>query len=187
VNEMLPDSPGIYVIINKVNGRRGVGLSTRSIKARVRQHLQALRTVVDHPTPMQRDAMKLGIESFRFETLEICSPRDGLNLRRHLQAREGWWAEHLGTLDEHKGYNREAGGRRSPASLVRERERRLIDCFPARYQLLPDVTLDQPIGTCLLQGSSLPGIGALQVHQNGHQGFSVDQASPDAPSANMSA
>lgn len=152
--ELLPDVPGVYLILNRATGRRWVGISCSSIRRRARQHLHNLEASRHVPTGMHRDLAAYGPSSFVFVTLEIA---DGLltsACRRTLMEREGWWAEQLLTLDESHGYNQEAGGRRSRASLFRDHERKLMRARGGRYRLLPGRALFDPIHEALLRSWS---------------------------------
>lgn len=149
---LLPDSPGIYAIFNRCTRRVGVGLASRSIRGRVMTHRSNLRRQRGLSAPLARDLLAWGIDSFVFIALE-CVPtvgRVGAD-RDRLRTRESWWADQLGALDERTGYNFEAGGMRSPASLFREHERKLMRSNSRRYRLLPGVTLDDPIQPTLLE------------------------------------
>jgi hypothetical protein len=148
----LPTSPGVYCIFNVISHRRGAGLATRSVRGRVQQHVRALRAQEDLFSPMIREAQQFGVSSFRFFVLELLKEPRPNNIRRHLQAREGWWANELQALDESTGYNLEAGGQRSAASLFRERERRFLARTPARYEMLPGTDFYAPISPSLLRG-----------------------------------
>lgn len=144
----LPDAPGIYLILNCTTGRRWVGAASRSMRARELQHRRSFSSGVALGR-LQEDLDRHGPAVFVFLVLEQCSPSGGANTGR-LRDRERWWAEHLHALDQHQGYNLEAGGLRSPASLFRDHERKLMRGSPPKYVLLPDVHLDSTVNDNLL-------------------------------------
>lgn len=68
----MPCRPGIYAIINTVNGRRYVG-SAVNISDRVTLHKMSLRRGDHHSSKLQRAWMKYGERSFVFTPLLECS------------------------------------------------------------------------------------------------------------------
>lgn len=148
---LLPNEPGIYCILNRVTGRRGVGLASRSIQSRAKEHRRSFSTIGTCSIPIARDLEQHGSSAFIFLTLEVCRDDRARNHLITLKARELWWAEQLLTFDESTGYNLEAGGVRSPASRLREHERKLLRSNSRRYQFLPDVKINDPIQPELLK------------------------------------
>lgn len=63
--------PGVYAIVNGVNGHRYIG-SSQNLRYRLMGHLSQLRRGVHHAQPLQRAWKKYGAEAFRFEILESC-------------------------------------------------------------------------------------------------------------------
>lgn len=148
--DLLPAQPGIYCFLNRCNGRRWVGMASRSIRDRAMQHRNFFRRPSGPETHLLRDLRQHGSGAFIFLALELCPPCEGRNHRIALQDRERWWAEQLLSLDEGTGYNLEAGGVRSPASRFRDHERKLIRARVPKYQLLPLTDAAAPIDPALL-------------------------------------
>lgn len=146
----LPDRPGIYLILNRHNGRRWVGMAGRSLSERAKQHRRALNSGRAPAGRMGEDLAQYGPDAFVFLVLEVnreaCRPGSG-----QLRSRERWWAQHLHALDQQQGYNLEAGGLRSPASLFRDCERKLQQASRPKYCQLPGVQPADPIDPRLLQ------------------------------------
>jgi hypothetical protein len=148
--DLLPDEPGIYCIVNRFNGRRWVGLASRSVRGRAQQHMCVFRNPTAGDTPILRDLRSFGVEAFFFLLLEKCPEKHELSVTRYLKRREGWWAHQLLTLHEATGYNLEAGGFRSRASRFRDHERKLMRDRSRKYQLLPGVNPNDPVNQTLL-------------------------------------
>jgi group I intron endonuclease len=93
----LQSIPGIYKIINIVNGKVYVGCAS-NIRTRVNGHLYNLRRN-NHPNNyLQKAWIKYGEESFIFEILDQCSINE-LHLKEH------YWVTKLNCLDRSTGYN----------------------------------------------------------------------------------
>lgn len=145
----LPDAPGVYLILNRHTGRRWVGKTTSSIRLRAQQHR---RSFIGSTTPlglMAEDLARYGSDAFVFLVLEAF-PKPELVSRAHLRHLERQWAQHLQALDQRQGYNLEAGGLRSPASLFRDHERKVLRGRPPKYAFLPGVRPEAPIDEALL-------------------------------------
>ena len=100
----------IYVVSNKVNPKRYVGLTERSIDQRWNEHLRdAYKKKSDgsylKDYTLYRAIRKYGREYFWIEQLEEC-PSDKLD------EREIFWINYLDTF--YNGYNETKGGRLSP-------------------------------------------------------------------------
>ena len=100
----------IYVVSNKVNPKRYVGLTERSIDQRWNEHLRdAYKKKSDgsylKDYALYRAIRKYGREYFWIEQLEEC-PSDKLD------EREIFWINYLDTF--YNGYNETKGGRLSP-------------------------------------------------------------------------
>lgn len=87
---------GIYMITQEDTGRIYVG-SSININYRKSQHFQSLRKGIHYNHQMQIDADEFGIESFRFEVIELTSDDDII-----LSQREMFWQDSLNTQF---GYN----------------------------------------------------------------------------------
>lgn len=90
--------PGVYAIINTVNGKRYVGSSTRSIRNRWRQHRLTLKANCHDNGYLQRAWNKYGEQVFDWQVLENCEPEQCL-------AREQFWIDELRSVKGPAGYN----------------------------------------------------------------------------------
>jgi group I intron endonuclease len=89
---------GIYVIINKLNGKRYIG-SSKSIHYRWNQsHRPQLRDGNHCNRHLQSAWNKYGENQFEFQVLEECS-------KDFLLEREGHWIEHHRSWEREYGYN----------------------------------------------------------------------------------
>lgn len=165
--DLLPTEPGIYCFFNRYNGRRWVGLASSSMRSRARQHRAFFRHPTGTASTLVRDVRLYGADAFVFVCLEICPKSDAVLHSAQLRRRERAWAERLLALDERTGYNAEAGGVRSLASLFRDHERKLLRQNSRKYVMLPGVDIAQPIDPLLLAswGRSHRRAGASAVSQ----------------------
>lgn len=90
--------PGVYAIINTVNGKRYVGSSTRSIRNRWRQHRITLKANCHDNGYLQRAWNKYGEQAFDWQVLENCEPEQCLS-------REQFWIDELRSVKGTAGYN----------------------------------------------------------------------------------
>jgi len=104
---------------------------------------------------MRRDAKIHGAAAFFYFAIRVDAIADSARPSQ-LNTIEIWFATQLGTHDERRGYNLEAGHHRTRASRFRERERKLMRGNSGKYELLPDVDLYDPINPDLLL-SWIPG------------------------------
>jgi group I intron endonuclease len=146
--DFLPDSAGLYCIMNRINGRRYVGQS-KNIFKRCQQHRNELIRGTEANMLLRRDAKIHGVDAFFFFGIRIDGIADSARPSQ-LNKIEFWFSVQLGTHDERQGYNLEAGHHRTQASRFRERERKLLRRNSGKYQLLPGVDLYDPIHTELL-------------------------------------
>lgn len=100
---------GIYVITNKINGKKYVGQSV-DIARRYSEHLRSaqpekysLKNIRDSKTPIHLAMQKYGIENFTLEILELCN-------KQELNEKEKFWIQNLETNHKDKGYNITSGG-----------------------------------------------------------------------------
>lgn len=91
---------GIYKITNNVNGKVYIGQSI-NIKARWKDHINALNRNDSHSVLLQRAWNKYGQDNFSFEILELCS-------EDVLDEVETRYIEAYDSIN--KGYNIESGG-----------------------------------------------------------------------------
>lgn len=140
-------------MLNRCSGRRRVGLASSSMRARAFEHRRALAHPNTADPAIRADLIAHGAAAFVFLTLEVHSvtPEAPVAHRSLLRQRELWWALNLNCLDERTGYNREAGGMRSPASRFRDMETKLMRANSRRYVGLPWVDRQAPINIRLLR------------------------------------
>jgi hypothetical protein len=146
--ELLPNHPGVYLILNTANGLRYVGCASRSIKRRALSHRNELRRCVPSNMLMRRDVKKHGVEAFIFLALETPPILDGVRGLHQLGRLETDWVTRMRSHDEQCGYNSESGHIRTPSALLRDTERRQLG-LPRGYRLLPGVDLYDPIAPIL--------------------------------------
>lgn len=94
---------GIYIITNKINNKKYIGLSKNCYR-RWNEHKEVAkrpRKSYQLRVPLYRAMRKYGIENFTFEVIEKCSPNE-------LKEREIYWIKELQTYE--KGYNATRGG-----------------------------------------------------------------------------
>lgn len=90
---------GIYCITNLLNNKKYIGQSIQ-ISKRWQQHRRC--NGLSHHSAIAQAILKYGVENFKFEVLEYCSPED-------LNNREAYYAEHLNTYAPN-GYNINVAG-----------------------------------------------------------------------------
>lgn len=88
---------GVYIILNKINGKFYVG-SSKKIKQRLSAHKVCLRRNNHHNQYLQKSWNKYGEDNFIFEIVEYC------DLDSYLQ-REQHWIDFHNTTNEEIGYN----------------------------------------------------------------------------------
>lgn len=86
----------IYLITNKINNQKYVGLTTRTVEIRWKEHIRRSSEAID------KAIAKYGKENFTIETLEECP--DEL-----LDEKEQYWIAYYDSYN--KGYNCTGGGR----------------------------------------------------------------------------
>lgn len=80
-----PHKPGVYAITNLQTGRSYIGSSCTSIKRRFWRHRGDLRAGTHACAPLQEDFVRLGEDTFLFETLQVTKPEEALS-------REQYWS-----------------------------------------------------------------------------------------------
>ena len=126
--DLLPRTPGIYLILNRCTGRIYVGQST-SVRARCTQHRSELKAGTHTNHRMRLDAARHGSESFCFVPVSAAS--------------EAMAIAALGAADSTQGYNRTDGTRWTAETSLRRLETRLAR--RGRYEFLPWVDQDLPL------------------------------------------
>lgn len=107
---------GIYLILNKINGKGYVGLSSQ-LKERKKQHFRKLSKNIHYNDHLQNAFNKYGEDSFRFLILEYCS-EDSLPIA------EQEWIKMLNTYQN--GYNLTLGGEQNCGFYLNEETRKIM-------------------------------------------------------------
>ncbi|MCE9677451.1 GIY-YIG nuclease family protein [Paraclostridium bifermentans] len=97
-NLMYENRPGIYKIINTLNGKVYIG-STQNIRIRRNNHFTNLRYNRHHNIHLQNAYNKYGLENFEFIVLEYVDSID------YLLEKETSWIKKLKSNDNKYGYN----------------------------------------------------------------------------------
>lgn len=93
----IPKSPGVYIIINMINGKAYIGQSI-NMNIRCRGHLNSLRNKVHKNKHLQAAWNKYGEDFFIFDSLEF-------GQISNLDIKENGWLGLLKTWDRYRGYN----------------------------------------------------------------------------------
>lgn len=103
---------GIYLITNKINGKKYVGQSV-DIERRFSEHLRSAQPEIyshkserDIKTPIHLAMQKYGIKNFSLTVLEEC-PKEQLN------EKERYWISYYKSNEKSYGYNISSGGQDS--------------------------------------------------------------------------
>lgn len=153
--DFLPDAPGVYVIFNRLNGRRYVGQAETSIYQRCLQHRSELKRGRSSNFLLRRDAAVHGADTFFFLAPRIEAIADS-GRNSHLNNIELWFAVQLRAHDECCGYSQEIAHYPTRGSRFRDRERKLMRPNSRKYELLPGTDIYDPIKKELLD-SWVPG------------------------------
>lgn len=92
----------VYLITNKINRKRYVGITTRSMQSRFLQHCQDAYSKKTKKYAIHNAILKYGKENFIIEQIDIAINKD------ELIQKEIYWIEKLGTFG--KEYNLTKGG-----------------------------------------------------------------------------
>lgn len=105
---------GIYLITNKVNGKKYIGQSV-DIERRYKEHLRSGQPNIyshknerDIKTPIHLAMQKYGISNFSLTILEQCS-------KEELDEKEKFWINKYHSNDKKYGYNLTTGGQKNIA------------------------------------------------------------------------
>ena len=96
----------IYLITNKVNGKKYVGQHCGSGDSRWKQHLAA-SLKLENPLPLYRAMRKYGTNNFSYEVLEEIPLSSG---PKYLNEREIHWIKQMNSFISENGYNVTRGG-----------------------------------------------------------------------------
>ena len=101
---------GIYLITNKINGKKYVGQSV-DIERRFRDHVNRAfnSSSNEFDSPLHRAFRKYGIDNFSFTVLAECD-------KEKLNSLEKEYIQRYNTLQEDAGYNIDAGGQTGNSS-----------------------------------------------------------------------
>lgn len=91
----------IYMHTNKLNGKKYIGQTTKTLNARLKEHLKEM--IKGSNLPFHRALKKYGIENFVSEII------DTANNQKELNEKEIKWIAHFNTY-KGKGYNCTIGG-----------------------------------------------------------------------------
>jgi group I intron endonuclease len=92
----------VYLATNKANGKGYVGLTARSLRARIKEHRNSAGKLT---TPFARALNKYGLDAFVWETIAECCDAEAMG------AAEEFYIRTLRTfVDDGTGYNRTRGG-----------------------------------------------------------------------------
>lgn len=97
----------IYKIINNVNGKVYIGKTSKSIKQRLKDHINSINTKSNKVRPLYDAMIKYGIENFNIELIEKVENNDMANQR------ESYWINEYNSYIGFKnsnGYNATLGG-----------------------------------------------------------------------------
>lgn len=107
---------GIYEIVNVVNNKRYIGLST-NVYERWRQHINALTSNTHHNAHLQSAWNKYKQDNFRFNILEQCA-------KESLPDREIYWIAYYDSFNN--GYNDTIGGDGSSGYVMSDKQKQQI-------------------------------------------------------------
>ena len=96
------DLIGIYKIVNKINEKVYVGLTT-NLRTRKNRHFSTLKSNKHENVHLQFSVNKYGIKNFEFEIIEKCE-------KNELDEREKYWIKFYKSCDAEYGYNIDEGG-----------------------------------------------------------------------------
>jgi group I intron endonuclease len=96
----------IYLITNKVNGKKYVGQHCGDDETRWKQHLKAALKL-ENPIPLYRAIRKYGSENFSYKILETIPLEKG---PKYLDEREIHWIKEMKSFISENGYNVTRGG-----------------------------------------------------------------------------
>ena len=97
----------IYIIENRINGKKYIGATKTSLSERFRKHIYTAHRVKSrhYENPLYQDMRKYGVEKFKVSVLEECSEKELPMLERH-------FIEKFDTINN--GYNIALGGKGKP-------------------------------------------------------------------------
>jgi hypothetical protein len=149
----LPTKPGVYVIMNRLNGRCYVG-AAKNLRTRGLSHRSEMRRGYSGNMLLRRDVVKYGAENFFVFAAAVVESMQEADQQGGLVAMELRWIVQFRSYDEKRGYNCMMAGCWTPAARFRDRERKLLR--RGNYVLMKGVDLYDPIDAQMLGGWSPP-------------------------------
>jgi group I intron endonuclease len=116
----------VYLVTNRVNGKRYVGKTKQPLERRWTQHKSAAKTCSKNKMPIVCAIRKYGSESFEHQILETCDSAEAV-----IAAEIRWIAE-LNTTDPRVGYNCTAGGE-GLSHVTDEVRRRMSEAHKGKF------------------------------------------------------
>ena len=123
----------IYKILDHLNNKKYIGLTTLTLKRRWQYHLSASR--VANPTkvrPIDKAIAKYGEENFSIKVVEKIPEKKGLDF---LGGREIFWINKYNTTNSDIGYNKATGGELNIGRIVSEETKLKLRQNPRRKQI----------------------------------------------------
>lgn len=145
--DALPNKPGVYIIMNRLNGRCYVGAS-KNLRTRCLTHRSELRRGISGNRLLRRDVVKCGAENFFIFAPETVESLQEAEQRGGLEAMEMRWIVQFKSYDEQRGYNSMLAGCWTPGARFRDRELKLRRS--GSYTLMETVDPYDPIDARML-------------------------------------
>jgi group I intron endonuclease len=95
--------PFVYLIENRLNSKKYVGITKHSIESRFKEHIRNSRGPNLEGRRLYQSMKKHGVENFDVSLLETCAPE-------HVYELEQKWIRHYNSNSYEFGYNMTAGG-----------------------------------------------------------------------------
>ena len=92
----------VYKVTNKVNGKVYIGITSKGISARWKEHLYSAER--ECPFKLHRAIRKYGKENFSIELIDFCNSWD------ELTEKEQYYIAQYDSMNDEKGYNMTEGG-----------------------------------------------------------------------------
>ena len=102
----ISEFPGIYLIINDINGKKYIGQSINLRKRLIKHCERCCHKRFDNP--LYRAILKYGLDNFSFEILSILETKDFANAKKELDKLEFKYISEYDTYNS--GYNQTLGG-----------------------------------------------------------------------------
>lgn len=150
------DKSGIYLYLNKINGKAYIGQSI-NINKRYREHKNAAYNVnnKDYNLPIHRAIRKYGLDNFEFIILEECEQSE-------LNSKEIYWIKQYDSYQS--GYNATEGGNESHIHLgqpieVYDLDGSYIREYPNITEAAKDIGVSRNVIYGILYGDRLSAKG----------------------------